>query len=286
MPKTKKAVKKKTAVIKKSKVIKKSTAIAITKKKENELSFVQSQKGVMPIKDVQKMMAYEIELRKLVTQYIKFNLKDKLDYGAIEMKTKNGGTIKTKPVLFKSGTEKFTSLFKLKPKFHKDSDTWEMSGSKQGLYCYVCELVNLNGEIVAEGRGACTAASKSGDDNNAIKIAQKRAQTDAVLRQGALSDFFTQDLEDNVPSNNYQKTTTPPPPVKTINHLSDLVKYLANEAKVVINDGKLTGAQLTKMIDLYNDYTGESVKSLKIGQPRAKVMLHNLLTSPMMANKQ
>jgi len=217
MPKIKKAVKKKTATTKKSKVIKNTKAVAIVKKKNNDLSFADNQKGVMPIKDVQKMMAYEIELRKLVTEYIKYNLKDKLDYGSIKMKTKNGRIIKTKPVLFKSGTEKFTSLFKLKPKFRKDSDTWEMSGSKAGLYCYVCELVNLGGEIVAEGRGACSTASKQGDDNNAIKIAQKRAQTDAVLRQGALSDFFTQDLEDNVPQNNNYKKTAVTPQVDNTN---------------------------------------------------------------------
>ena len=85
--------------------------------------------------------------------------------------------------------------------------------------------------------------------------------------------------------NSFQRPAVTPQ-IDNTNHLSDLVKYLANEAGVVIKDGKPTGAQLTKMIDLYNDYTGESIKSLKIGQPRAKVMLHNLLTSPMMANKQ
>jgi len=37
---------------------------------------------------------------------------------------------------------------------------------------------------------------KEKDINKAIKMAQKSAQIDAVLRTGALSDAFTQDLED------------------------------------------------------------------------------------------
>jgi len=60
-----------------------------------------------------------------------------------------------------------------------------------------CVLLSKSGVEVGEGRGASSVAEKSNwSVNNALKIAQKRAQTDAVLRTGGLSDFFTQDLED------------------------------------------------------------------------------------------
>ena len=50
-----------------------------------------------------------------------------------------------------------------------------------------------HGEVVSEGRGA-REVLKEKDINKAIKMAQKSAQIDAVLRTGALSEAFTQDI--------------------------------------------------------------------------------------------
>ena len=72
---------------------------------------------------------------------------------------------------------------------------WEMLGRPAGVICYICELYTKRGELVGEGRGA-REVLKEQDINKAIKMAQKSAQIDAVLRTGALSDAFTQDLED------------------------------------------------------------------------------------------
>jgi len=103
----------------------------------------------------------------------------------------------SKPSLFKPGSEKFCSLFHLKLRFAKDNETWEMSGNQKGLYCYTCKLYDKNGLFVGEGRGVSDINEKRGwTVNNAVKIAQKRAQVDAILRTGSLSDFFTQDIED------------------------------------------------------------------------------------------
>ena len=63
------------------------------------------------------------------------------------------------------------------------------------MLCYVCALYTKGGEFVGEGRGAREVA-KDKDINKAIKMAQKSAQIDAILRTGSLSDYFTQDLED------------------------------------------------------------------------------------------
>jgi len=81
--------------------------------------------------------------------------------------------------------------------------------------------------------------------------------------------------------NNYKKPILSTPTTE-VNHLSSLIKYLATATEIIIKDGTPTKMQIEKMIDLYNNYTGEQIKSLRVGQPRAKVMLHNLLSSPMM----
>jgi hypothetical protein len=107
-----------------------------------------------------------------------------------------GGKV-SKPSLSKAGSEKFLSLFNLQAQFRKDEETWEMLGRPAGVLCYICALYTKSGEFVGEGRGAREVA-KDKDINKAIKMAQKSAQIDAILRTGSLSDYFTQDLEDQV----------------------------------------------------------------------------------------
>lgn len=138
-------------------------------------------------------MKIESERRKLITEYIANHMKEGVDYGTIFI-----GGRESKPSLFKPGSEKFLSLFKLTATFRKDAETFEMAGSTPGLFSYVCEIKTSAGNIVGEGRGAATLDEKRWTINTCIKIALKRAQVDAVLRMGALSDFFTQDLEDMV----------------------------------------------------------------------------------------
>jgi hypothetical protein len=179
----------------------------MSKKEENTL--VVEPKELVPTENphsvittpatLQKQIEQEKETRKIVTDYIRSELKSGVDFGKIEITARSGKNFKSKDSLFKPGSEKICSIFHLRPTFRKDDDTWEMSGKISGLYCYICELVNTNGEIVGEGRGAANRAEKTGSalaDNIAIKIAQKRAQTDAVIRAINLSDVFTQDLED------------------------------------------------------------------------------------------
>lgn len=158
------------------------------------------------------LIAVETKNRELITEYIKSQMVEGIDYGKIHVVSKdkcpkqsncNDPWHYSKDTLFKGGAEKFTSLFKLKPQFERDDATWEVMGKKVGLFCFICKLINGNGDVVAEGRGACDVMEKYGAVNNALKIAEKRAQTDAVLRHGGLSSFFTQDLDDteviNVP---------------------------------------------------------------------------------------
>lgn len=139
----------------------------------------------------QSALDREAETRKLIKGYISQNLKKGTDFYEL-----NIGGRTSKPSLSKPGSEKFMSLFHLRAEFERDNDTWEMAGRKDGLLCYVCKLYTKNGLLVGEGRGARDMMKDNGDANKAIKMAQKSAQIDAILRTGALSDFFTQDIED------------------------------------------------------------------------------------------
>jgi hypothetical protein len=101
-----------------------------------------------------------------------------------------------KATLCKPGSEKICGLLQLRPRFKRDVDAWEMLGGEAGLVTLICELVTPSGVVVAEGRGARHRDQDFGDVNKTLKMAQKSAQTDAVLRCAGLSEIFTQDLED------------------------------------------------------------------------------------------
>lgn len=164
--------------------------------------------------DLAVMMKAETEKRALLTTYISKHMTPGVDYGTIKF-----GGKESKPSLFKPGSEKYLSLFRFVAFFVKDTDTWEMAGSVPGLFCYLCQIKNSKGEVIGEGRGAANLKEKNGwTVNNAIKIAEKRAQIDAVLRSGGLSDFFTQDLEDM--AKDYDQTPIKDDVVPTV-HLDD-----------------------------------------------------------------
>src|SRR5262245_60227282 len=113
--------------------------------------------------------------------------------------TATGATCPTcggKSTLCKPGSEKICGLLRLRPRFRRDVETWEMLGSEAGVVALVCELVTAAGIVVAEGRGARHRDQDYGDVNKTIKMVQKSGQTDAVLRLAGLSEIFTQDLED------------------------------------------------------------------------------------------
>jgi hypothetical protein len=158
--------------------------------------------GLLTPVALQQQVDMETQKRRILTEYISKHLKEGTDWGRIHIardcKQRQdcpNPRHYSKAVLFKPGAEKFCSLFQLRPACRRDDDTWQMLGQMQGLVCYICELYTMSGEIAGEGRGAASVDEK-GSPNVAIKIAQKRAKMDAVLSTGGLSDFFTQDLEE------------------------------------------------------------------------------------------
>ena len=154
---------------------------------------------------LQVMVDQATEERRILTQYITQHMVKGTDYAPIHIKKDcpNKYDCKnkyhySKDNLTKAGAEKIKDLLKLYPDFKRDSDTWEMAGSKSGLFCYRCILLTQDQKPAGVGLGACDVSEKNGNMNNAIKIAKKRAFVDAILTTGSLSDFFTQDLEDGL----------------------------------------------------------------------------------------
>lgn len=199
-------------------------------------SFGISQYGT---KELTARIKEEAKMRKLITGFINEYMIDGVDYGRIhfsktcanaynpELCKINGHF--SKPTLFKPGAEKFTSLFHLRAEYAKDTDSWEMAGSPNGLFCYVCRLIDPYGNLAGEGRGSCTVESKKGDENTAMKIAEKRAKIDAVLSTGALSDFFTQDTksDEEVKKSDTTVGTTAPRVTPARVDQIDLIKLLS-----------------------------------------------------------
>ena len=71
----------------------------------------------------------EEEVRKLINDYLKRNLKEGIDFYTIRF-----GGKESKPSLSKAGAEKFISLLHLRAEFGKDEDTWECSEAPQEFF--------------------------------------------------------------------------------------------------------------------------------------------------------
>lgn len=130
--------------------------------------------------------------------------------------------IQGKKSLAKGGAEKIASIFNWQAKFVKDEEALQMLGDTKGLVAFKCTLTN-NEKFVGEGRGAATLEKNNGDPNKTLKMAQKSAYIDGVIRASGLSDFFTQDLG-------------PDDEGSTYNHLNDKVsdkqlKFIASLSK-------------------------------------------------------
>lgn len=174
-----------------------------------------------------------IEVQKEVHQLIAKALEQGRDYGVIP------GT--DKPTLLKPGAERIGLAFGTYPRYsvveqevdHNAEVAWvkrkwkwgrargekvwtEDRGTSMGVYRYVirCEIVQrATGQVVGDGIGsASTLESKYVDrprdlENTVLKMAQKRAFVAATLNAYALSDRFSQDMEDI-------DTGGPPPEVR------------------------------------------------------------------------
>src|SRR5699024_7701752 len=129
---------------------------------------------------------------------------DGLDYGRIQGFSK--------PALFKSGAEKLCQAFEY-------TQCMEIlnreENLKKGIFSYEVKVTLIHqhsGRIEAEGIGSCNSREKAYavqdglGSNTCLKVAKKRALTDAVLTATRSSFLFTQDIEDvSLKSSRFQK---------------------------------------------------------------------------------
>jgi len=228
------------------------------------------------------------KMRTILKKFIKDSMTPGLDYGHISIKG-----AKTKDTLLKPGAEKFCGLFKIRPTFRKDTDTWEMLGNKPGVIAYICELVDAQGQIIGEGRGTSSVKADGGDYdvNKVVKIAEKRAQIDAVLRTGALSDFFTQDIEDMpdgekkafAPKGGVEYKATP----KQKNFIMILLTKKLNvdkedvvqeiKSRGIEDPAEMTGTQASDLIEKLNAEIAELDKKKKADKAKADAEAQEVL---------
>ena len=147
------------------------------------------------------------ENRELLLNWIRSSLKEGVDYGSIP--TKRGPS---KPSLFKPGAEKICGMLGITVHFPslKETEQALLQGLIPEFVMVRCELKNIHGQTLADGVGARSLKQDYGDINKSLKMAEKSAHIDSVLRLAGLSEVFTQDLEDmkNLRTMNENKTST------------------------------------------------------------------------------
>ena len=165
-------------------------------------------------------------------------------------------TIKGKKSLAKGGAEKLASIYNLIATFEKDKESLDMLGNVKGLIAFVCTLSKF-GVIAGQGRGSDTLERNQNDPNKALKMTQKRAFVDAVIRTTGLSDIFTQDIEDM----NTEKINTSPDTFNKDNY-QEWVDEESNSPKIqyentpIQQDG-ITSKQRKLLISLITEKTYE-----------------------------
>ena len=107
------------------------------------------------------------------------------------------------PSLFKSGAEKVLLGYGL---YYDTEITDSHKDFANGVFYYevVAKAYDQNGKVVRTGVGCCNTNESSfgmaggyNSANNCLKKAKKRAVVDLALTLGALSNCFTQDIEDD-----------------------------------------------------------------------------------------
>ncbi len=109
----------------------------------------------------------------------------------------------SKPSLLKPGAEKILMLLGLSSEYEIIE---KIQYYEDGFFAYTVRcILKKNGQVITEGLGHCNSKEKKYESdkqdkymlgNTCLKMAKKRAQVDAALTVGSLSDIFTQDLED------------------------------------------------------------------------------------------
>lgn len=153
-----------------------------------------------------------------------------------------------KPSLYKAGANFVCDLLGAREEYKADLIAWRQLGKPDGTFVFACYLFSrATGELLGEGRGVRKVGDKGGDANNAIKMAKKCAHVDAVLSTWALSDLFTQDLEEGTLGQQPEQHGNPTPD--------------DTKPKVQPRAERLTAEELTELVNRWKSVRSGSGKS-------------------------
>lgn len=161
----------------------------------------------LPVETFSAGLARRGENRRALLEWIKQALVDGVDFGAVQ--TKRG---MSRPSLRKPGAEKICGMLGMAAQFPTlpDYEQAAIDGKEIKTIILRCMLTDSAGMIQAEGAGARNVAQDCGDINKALKMAEKSAHIDAVLRLAGLSEIFTQDIEDMIQAGTDPALPNPP----------------------------------------------------------------------------
>ena len=163
-------------------------------------------------------MAFSLEQARqrisMLQEFIKDIMVDGVDYGSLPNTDKR--------CLFKSGAEKLCDIFGFAKKIEIIS---RVENFEKGIFHYEVKAILISkrsGIIEAEGIGSCNNMEKKYKSQDAysivntiLKMAKKRAFVDAVLSATRSSDIFTQDIEEDGPSDEQRLKSKAESKVKT-----------------------------------------------------------------------
>lgn len=160
----------------------------------------------MAVQESNPMMIIDgIKLDRVQDSMNKINQFQKVIQGALVEGHDYGASFfgASKPSLLKPGAEKILMLLGLSSEYEIIE---KVQDYEEGFFAYTVRcILTKNGIVVTEGLGHCNSKEKKYESdkqdkymlgNTCLKMAKKRAQVDAALTVGSLSDIFTQDLED------------------------------------------------------------------------------------------
>lgn len=185
-------------------------------------------------------------------------LKRDIDFGVIP-KTK-------KPSLYKSGAEKICFAYGLMQRYYIETKFEQIEPEPFFYYAVRCDLVKLNlntGQeyVFTSGFGSANTKEKRNgfngafdSANSALKMAQKRALVSAAIAVCGGSDLFTQDIEDETVTKNYEEMKAT---------AKDDAPVTANQIKRLYAIGKEAGRNVTEVKNLLISKGFASTKDIK-----------------------
>jgi len=225
-------------------------------KQDNALSIIEN----VNLHQVSGTMQKIAQFQAVVQQTLKQNH----DFGVVP------GT-GSKPTLLKPGAEKILMLLGLSSEYEIVEKVQDYD---KGFFAYTVRCVlTKNGQVITEGLGHCNSREKKYMSekqdiymlgNTCLKMAKKRAQVDATLTVAALSEIFTQDLEDIDLSGNPTESSYKP--------------KVDDPADVVLTFGKFKGKKLGEIPEDYVEWLKINARDERL-RDAAKKLLAQQTTS-------